>query len=137
MDGALPRTLQEETNCKSCFSESLNTIAWSDRTLHLDTSSRLPSSQKTALVGQNPPRAPTRAYTVSRYIPPHLDKEKSNVQNSQNTALFLTSVFEYILSGIILSVGPPFRQSMAHNRKSFLDVYDKRVFTKSAQYLLL
>jgi len=50
------------------------------------------------------------------FIPPHLDREKSNVQNSENTTLFLTSCFEYILSGIVLSVGPPFRQSMAHNR---------------------
>jgi cation-transporting ATPase 13A2 len=53
------------------------------------------------------------------FIPPHLDKEKSNVQNSENTALFLTSCFEYILSGIVLSVGPPFRQSIAYNRKFF------------------
>lgn len=53
----------------------------------------------------------------SWYIPPHLDRQKSNIQNSENTTLFLTSCFEYILSGIVLSVGPPFRQSMAHNCK--------------------
>ncbi|TVY58655.1 putative cation-transporting ATPase [Lachnellula cervina] len=49
------------------------------------------------------------------FIPPHLDREKSNVENSENTTLFLVSCYEYILSGIVLSVGPPFRRSMAHN----------------------
>ena len=47
-----------------------------------------------------------------------MDREKSNVENSENTTLFLVSCYEYILSGIVLSVGPPFRQSMAHNCKS-------------------
>ena len=56
--------------------------------------------------------------TDCRYIPPHLDKEKSNVENSQNTTLFLLSCYQYILSGIVLSTGPPFRQSLAQNRKS-------------------
>ncbi|OAP56697.1 hypothetical protein AYL99_08809 [Fonsecaea erecta] len=49
------------------------------------------------------------------YIPPRLDKEKSNVDNSQNTALFLVSCFQYTLSSVVLSVGPPFRQSLATN----------------------
>ncbi|PQE16569.1 p-type atpase protein [Rutstroemia sp. NJR-2017a BBW] len=49
------------------------------------------------------------------FIPPHLDKDKSNIENSENTTLFLVSCFEYILSGIVLSIGKPFRQSMAHN----------------------
>ncbi|RDL35105.1 Cation-transporting ATPase [Venustampulla echinocandica] len=49
------------------------------------------------------------------FIPPHLDKEKSNIENSENTALFSISCYEYILSAIVLCVGPPFRQSMAHN----------------------
>ncbi|KIV85541.1 hypothetical protein, variant 1 [Exophiala sideris] len=49
------------------------------------------------------------------YQPPHLDKKKSNVDNSQNTALFLVSCFQYTLSGVVLSVGPPFRQSLTTN----------------------
>lgn len=49
------------------------------------------------------------------YQPPQLDKQKSNVDNSQNTALFLVSCFQYTLSGIVLSIGPPFRQSMTTN----------------------
>lgn len=52
------------------------------------------------------------------YIPPKLDIEKSNIKNSENTALFLSSCFEYILSGVVLNAGPPFRQSAAHNCKS-------------------
>jgi cation-transporting ATPase 13A3/4/5 len=44
-----------------------------------------------------------------------LDKDRSNADNSQNTALFLVSCFQYTLSGVVLSIGPPFRQSMATN----------------------
>ena len=53
----------------------------------------------------------------NRFIAPHLDRERSNIENSENTTLFLVSCYEYILSGIVLSVGPPFRQTMSHNRK--------------------
>lgn len=49
------------------------------------------------------------------YIPPHLQRKKSNILNSQNTTLFLVSCYQYILSSIVLSVGKPFRQSMRHN----------------------
>lgn len=49
------------------------------------------------------------------YIPPKLNKKKSNIDNSQNTALFLVSCYQYILSGIVLSIGPPFRESMQKN----------------------
>ena len=51
----------------------------------------------------------------SWYIPPRLDKKRSNVDNSQNTALFLLTCFQYTLSSVVLSIGPPFRQSMATN----------------------
>ncbi|RKF63313.1 putative cation-transporting ATPase [Erysiphe neolycopersici] len=49
----------------------------------------------------------------SWYIPPHLNKESSNIKNSENTVLFLISCFEYIFSGVVLCVGPPFRQPCA------------------------
>ncbi|KAJ5220798.1 cation-transporting ATPase [Penicillium citrinum] len=49
------------------------------------------------------------------YLPPQLNKEKSNIVNSQNTALFLFSCFQYIFTSIVMSVGPPFRQSMTLN----------------------
>ncbi|KAI1367396.1 hypothetical protein F5Y08DRAFT_298411 [Xylaria arbuscula] len=49
------------------------------------------------------------------FIPPRVDTEKSNIKNSENTALFLVSCFEYIFIGIVLSAGRPFRQPMTQN----------------------
>ena len=49
------------------------------------------------------------------FQPPVLDRDKSNIQNSENTALFLVSCYQYILSAIVLSVGKPFRDSMRNN----------------------
>jgi len=49
------------------------------------------------------------------YQPPILDKDHSNSHNSENSTLFLLSCYQYILSAIVMSVGKPFRQSMAHN----------------------
>ncbi|KAI0840195.1 hypothetical protein F5Y06DRAFT_263921 [Hypoxylon sp. FL0890] len=51
----------------------------------------------------------------SWYIPPHVNPEKSNIKNSENTALFLISCFEYIFIGVVLSAGKPFRQPMTQN----------------------
>ncbi|OAT12298.1 ATPase [Blastomyces gilchristii SLH14081] len=49
------------------------------------------------------------------YIPPRKKSNDTNVKNSQNTALFLLSCFEYIFSGPVISVGRPFRQPMTSN----------------------
>ncbi|KAI3323123.1 hypothetical protein HD806DRAFT_498036 [Xylariaceae sp. AK1471] len=49
------------------------------------------------------------------FIPPHVNPEKSNVKNSENTALFLVSCFEYIFIGIVLNAGKPFRQPITQN----------------------
>ncbi|TRX95337.1 hypothetical protein FHL15_003668 [Xylaria flabelliformis] len=49
------------------------------------------------------------------YIPPHVNPEKSNIKNSENTALFLVSCFEYVFIGVVLSAGKPFRQPMTQN----------------------
>lgn len=49
------------------------------------------------------------------YQPPVLDPEHSNSLNSQNTALFLVSCFQYILSAVVLSVGKPYREPMSRN----------------------
>ncbi|KAG5287083.1 cation-transporting ATPase [Histoplasma ohiense] len=49
------------------------------------------------------------------YIPPKKKFNDTNVKNSQNTALFLLSCFEYIFSGPVISVGRPFRQPMTSN----------------------
>ncbi|KAJ4319945.1 hypothetical protein N0V94_003615 [Neodidymelliopsis sp. IMI 364377] len=49
------------------------------------------------------------------YIPPTLDPNHSNSLNSQNTALFLVSCFQYTLSAVVLSVGRPYREPMSRN----------------------
>jgi cation-transporting ATPase 13A3/4/5 len=56
------------------------------------------------------------------YIPPVIDPEKSNVENSENTALFLTSCFEYIFAGMVLNAGRPFRHSALHNCRLLFSV---------------
>ncbi|KAI1155797.1 hypothetical protein F4825DRAFT_406576 [Nemania diffusa] len=49
------------------------------------------------------------------FIPPYVDREKVNVKNSENTALFLVSCFEYVFIGVVLNAGRPFRQPMTQN----------------------
>ena len=60
------------------------------------------------------------------FIPPVIDPDKSNTENSENTALFLVSCFEYIFSGIVLNAGPPFRQGMWQNCEFSLS-FDNRI----------
>ncbi|KAL4890393.1 hypothetical protein BDV59DRAFT_184390 [Aspergillus ambiguus] len=50
------------------------------------------------------------------FQPPQIDLDNSNIENSENTALFLISCFQYILASVVLSVGPPFRMPMRSNR---------------------
>lgn len=49
------------------------------------------------------------------FIPPKVHHNKSNIKNSENTTLFLVSCFEYILAGVVLNAGRPFRQDMLKN----------------------
>ncbi|KAK7966114.1 uncharacterized protein PG986_000391 [Apiospora aurea] len=49
------------------------------------------------------------------FIPPRVHHEKSNIKNSENTALFLVSCFEYTFIGVVMSAGYPFRQPMHKN----------------------
>ncbi|KAJ5610075.1 hypothetical protein N7510_006794 [Penicillium lagena] len=53
--------------------------------------------------------------TLRRFQPPRIDLEKSSIENSENTSLFLFSCFQYILASIVLSVGPPFRKPLRLN----------------------
>lgn len=39
----------------------------------------------------------------------------ANIKNSENTALFLVSCFEYIFAGVVLNAGRPFRQKARDN----------------------
>lgn len=63
----------------------------------------------------------TIAYIVVKrqpwYIPAKVRHDKPHVKNSENSALFLTSCFEYILSAVLLNAGPPFRERAAKNCK--------------------
>ncbi|GAB1200545.1 hypothetical protein APSETT444_009918 [Aspergillus pseudonomiae] len=54
--------------------------------------------------------------TLIRFKPPEIDLDNSNIENSENTALFLVSCFQYTLASVVLSVGPPFRKPMRSNR---------------------
>ncbi|ORY72025.1 uncharacterized protein BCR38DRAFT_454387 [Pseudomassariella vexata] len=49
------------------------------------------------------------------FIPPHFNPDKSNIKNSENTALFLVSCFEYTSIGVVMSAGKPFRQPLTQN----------------------
>ncbi|KAJ6784857.1 hypothetical protein PWT90_00877 [Aphanocladium album] len=49
------------------------------------------------------------------YIPPVIGHDESDIKNSENSALFLVSCFEYVFSGVILNAGPPFRESTTQN----------------------
>ncbi|KAH8174244.1 p5-type ATPase cation transporter domain-containing protein [Sarocladium implicatum] len=51
----------------------------------------------------------------SWYKPPKVKHEHSNIRNSENTSLFLTSCFEYIFSGVVLNAGAPFRDRVVKN----------------------
>jgi magnesium-transporting ATPase (P-type) len=53
--------------------------------------------------------------TVCRFRAPNIELGEDNIENSENTVLFLTSSFQYILASIVLSVGRPFRKSMRTN----------------------
>ncbi|KAL4902464.1 hypothetical protein BDW74DRAFT_158641 [Aspergillus multicolor] len=46
---------------------------------------------------------------------PNVNLGEDNIENSENTVLFLTSSFQYILASVILSVGPPYRKPMRSN----------------------
>ncbi|KAH8702643.1 putative P-type ATPase [Talaromyces proteolyticus] len=49
------------------------------------------------------------------FKPPKVDLDDTNIENSENTSLFLISCYQYIFASIVLSVGPPFRQSILKN----------------------
>ncbi|EHA57052.1 hypothetical protein MGG_06925 [Pyricularia oryzae 70-15] len=51
----------------------------------------------------------------SWFIPPKIKHDESNITNSENTSLFLISCFEYILAGVVINAGRPFRQGMLKN----------------------
>ncbi len=63
--------------------------------------------------------AQTVVYVVlhqkSWYEPPEFDPEDLTLNDMDNTALFRTSVFSYIIAGLAYSLGPPHRQLLCFN----------------------
>jgi cation-transporting P-type ATPase 13A2 len=51
----------------------------------------------------------------SWYVPPSHHRNKPNIVSSDNTVLFLLSLYQYTFIAVVLSVGPPYRQSMYKN----------------------
>lgn len=117
---AIPGVEQEETDGESGVKKGPHTVAGPNGYLHSYPSCRVVTCAEARLVSPLYIRMfsghPTDV-NVFRYMPPHINPDKSNIKNSENTALFLTSCFEYIFIGIVLNAGRPFRQPMNQNCK--------------------
>lgn len=55
------------------------------------------------------------------YVKPVIGGDDS-VESSENTILFFVSNFQYILTAVILSIGPPYRQPMSENKEFVADI---------------
>lgn len=69
------------------------------------------------------------------YSPPLRGGDDSEVQSSDNTALFIGSCFQYIFIAAILSVGPPYRQPMIKNTPFILVLLGTTLFTVFLMYV--
>lgn len=56
------------------------------------------------------------------YVPPLRGGDDSQVQSSDNSALFIASCFQYIFVAVILSVGPPYREPISKNRPFLITI---------------
>jgi hypothetical protein len=107
--------MSEAANSEPGFTQGADTSNWPNHHLHLDSSCGVSGGPKTTMVSSQTGQSNGSVIDMLRFMPPHLNKEKSNIENSENTSLFLVSCYEYILAAMVMSVGPPFRQSMSHN----------------------
>lgn len=58
---------------------------------------------------------------MSWYIKPVVGGDDA-IESSDNTVLFFVSNFQYILTAVILSVGPPYREPMSKNFEFIVDI---------------
>ncbi|ORY74114.1 HAD ATPase, P-type, family IC [Protomyces lactucae-debilis] len=56
------------------------------------------------------------------YRPPRLRSDSPSIVSSDNTVLFLLSLYQYILVALVLSVGPPYREPMYRNWSFILTI---------------
>ncbi|KAL3458039.1 hypothetical protein BJX64DRAFT_267592 [Aspergillus heterothallicus] len=61
--------------------------------------------------------------------------EDNNIENSENTALFLISSYQYVLASIVLSVGPPFRKPMRSNTPFLIVIMLDLAFSSYMLYM--
>jgi hypothetical protein len=119
LDRSLSHALPEAPNCRPGFAEGVDTIVGTDRNCHFVSTCNLQNRPIPALVsGHSPVRSLVSwivPNTFRRFQPPRVDLEKSSIDNSENTSLFLFSCYQYILASIVLSVGPPFRKPLRLN----------------------
>jgi len=119
LDWALSHALPKAPNCRPGFAEGVDTIAWTDLYCHFVSICNLQNRPTSALVSGHFPSLVFVSWIVPhifrRFQPPRIDLEKSSIDNSENTSLFLFSCYQYILASIILSVGPPFRKPLRLN----------------------
>lgn len=71
------------------------------------------------------------------YTPPLRGGDDSEVQSSDNTALFIGSCFQYIFVALILSVGPPYRQPVSKNIPFVITIFITTLFTVIIMYVPL
>lgn len=72
--------------------------------------------------------------TKEWYIKPVVGGDDA-VQSSDNTILFFTSNFQYILTAVVLSVGPPYREPMDQNKGFIVDIFISLLASVSVMYI--
>ena len=137
LDWSVSESVSKAAFCKSSVAEGPHTFARADYALHSHPSNRIFCRSPASVVLRR-----LLLIDVSwlnrhlRYIPPTLNTERSNIWNSQNTTLFGISIFQYIFSGIVLSVGPPFRQSMRNNCRSVVECFISELTTFTVPFIV-
>jgi hypothetical protein len=121
-DSPVSAYLPQETHCQPCVEESLgeynragdNHGRRTELGVLLGQATRMVSFQRRSIG-----RIFLSCY-INRYIappPPNTSPEGNQLEatNYENSVLFLTSCFQYILVAAVFSIGPPYRKSMWTN----------------------